>query len=124
MSSEGVLIFPVKSIHAPYQAPYQPSCSPKGSTAVKSGHSRFRGQAGAPTDFGFRPARPFVSGFARLFAVLLLVVASAAAMAQSLTIEQIRVIGNRRIPKETVLARLFTHTGDTYDPVSIERDFN
>jgi len=124
LSSEGVLIFPVKSIHAPYQAPYQPSCSPKGSTAVKSGHSRFRGQAGAPTDFGFRPARPFVSGFARLFAVLLLVVASAAAMAQSLTIEQIRVIGNRRIPKETVLARLFTHTGDTYDPVSIERDFN
>ena len=28
------------------------------------------------------------------------------------------------IPKETVLARLFTHVGDTYDPVSIERDFN
>ena len=37
---------------------------------------------------------------------------------------QIRVIGNRRIPKETILARLFTHPGDTYDPVSIERDFN
>ena len=40
------------------------------------------------------------------------------------TIEQIRVIGNRRIPKETILARLFTHPGDTYDPISIERDFN
>ncbi len=40
------------------------------------------------------------------------------------TIEQIRVIGNRRIPKETILARLFTHIGDTYDPISIERDFN
>ncbi len=40
------------------------------------------------------------------------------------TIYQIRVIGNRRIPKETILARLFTHPGDTYDPVSIERDFN
>ena len=40
------------------------------------------------------------------------------------TIEQIRVIGNRRIPKETILARLFTHVGDTYDPISIERDFN
>ena len=39
-------------------------------------------------------------------------------------IDQIRVIGNRRIPKETILARLFTHPGDTYDPVSIERDFN
>ena len=40
------------------------------------------------------------------------------------TIDSIRVIGNRRIPKETVLARLFTHPGDTYDPISIERDFN
>jgi outer membrane protein insertion porin family len=40
------------------------------------------------------------------------------------TIDQIRVIGNRRIPKETILARLFTHVGDIYDPVSIERDFN
>ena len=37
---------------------------------------------------------------------------------------QIRVIGNRRIPKETILARMFTHEGDTYDPISIERDFN
>ena len=40
------------------------------------------------------------------------------------TIVQIRVIGNRRIPRETVLARLFTHPGDTYDPATIERDFN
>ncbi len=40
------------------------------------------------------------------------------------TITSIRVIGNRRIPKETILARLFTHQGDTYDPISIERDFN
>jgi outer membrane protein insertion porin family len=36
----------------------------------------------------------------------------------------IRVIGNRKIPRETVLARLFTHQGDTYDPATIERDFN
>jgi outer membrane protein insertion porin family len=34
------------------------------------------------------------------------------------------VIGNRRIPRETVLARLFTHPGDAYDPATIERDFN
>jgi outer membrane protein insertion porin family len=39
-------------------------------------------------------------------------------------ITQIRVIGNRKIPRETVLARLFTHVGDTYDPATIERDFN
>ena len=48
-----------------------------------------------------------------------------AALAQTPdTIYQIRVIGNRRIPKETILARMFTHEGDTYDPISIERDFN
>ena len=59
--------------------------------------------------------------------VLLLVLASSAvaALAQTPeTIFQIRVIGNRRIPKETILARMFTHVGDTYDQVSIERDFN
>ena len=57
--------------------------------------------------------------------MLLVAFAACAAMAQtSQTVDQIRVIGNRRIPKETILARLFTHPGDTYDPVSIERDFN
>jgi outer membrane protein insertion porin family len=39
-------------------------------------------------------------------------------------VSEIRVIGNRKIPKETVLARLFTHIGDPYDPASVERDFN
>ena len=58
-----------------------------------------------------------------LWAALALTATSALAQ-QSETIDSIRVIGNRRIPKETVLARLFTHPGDTYDPVSIERDFN
>ena len=123
-----MLIFPVKSNHAPYQAPYKPSCSPQGPAAVKLGQSRFCDQAVVSTGLGSeavrnRPSR-LSSRLARLFAILLLVSAAAAAMAQSLTIEQIRVIGNRRIPKETVLARLFTHPGDTYDPVSIERDFN
>ena len=45
-------------------------------------------------------------------------------VAQANVVQQIRVIGNRRIPRETVLARLFTHVGDTYDPATIERDFN
>ena len=117
MSSEGVLIFPVKSNHAPYHAPHQPSCSPQGPTTVQAGHSRSRSRS-----FSGGLARAFK--FSRLLAAVLLVAAAAGALAQSLTIEQIRVIGNRRIPKETVLARLFTHPGDTYDPVSIERDFN
>ncbi len=37
---------------------------------------------------------------------------------------QPQVIGNRRIPKESVLARLFSHQGNLYDPAIIERDFN
>ena len=71
-----------------------------------------------------RALRPS-SLMARMMMSLALVLIAGAALAQQpQTIEQIRVIGNRRIPKETVLARLFTHPGDTYDPISIERDFN
>ena len=49
---------------------------------------------------------------------------AASGAGQANVVEQIRVIGNRRIPRETVLARLFTHPGDVYDPATIERDFN
>ncbi|MCU1324579.1 MAG: outer membrane protein assembly complex, YaeT protein [Acidobacteriaceae bacterium] len=35
-----------------------------------------------------------------------------------------QVIGNRRIPKESVLARLFSRANDIYDPLVVERDFN
>ena len=65
------------------------------------------------------------SRLARMMLMLALVATSVAAVAQQpQTVDSIRVIGNRRIPKETILARLFTHAGDTYDPISIERDFN
>ena len=37
---------------------------------------------------------------------------------------QPQVIGNRRIPKESVLARLFSRQGDAYDAATVERDFN
>jgi len=37
---------------------------------------------------------------------------------------QTQVIGNRRIPKESILARLFSRPGDPYDPAVVERDFN
>ncbi|MGA7158693.1 MAG: outer membrane protein assembly factor BamA [Acidobacteriaceae bacterium] len=36
----------------------------------------------------------------------------------------VQVIGNRRIPKESIVARLFSRAGDTYDPAVVERDFN
>ena len=32
--------------------------------------------------------------------------------------------GNRRIPKDAILSRMFTHIGDVYDQASLERDFN
>ena len=37
---------------------------------------------------------------------------------------QPQVIGNRRIPKDSVLARISSHQGDPYDPSTVERDFN
>ena len=40
------------------------------------------------------------------------------------TLCQPQVIGNRRIPKESVLARLFSRQGDPYDQPTVERDFN
>jgi len=78
--------------------------------------------------------------FAQIFTVFLLALAMPSVFAQQdatapaasqtspenapQTVDDIRVIGNRRIPKETVLARLFTHRGDAYDPLTVERDFN
>lgn len=43
---------------------------------------------------------------------------------QSNTIVQIRVIGNREIPQETIKARMFSRVNETYDPLTVERDFN
>ena len=37
---------------------------------------------------------------------------------------QPQVIGNRRIPKDSVLARIASHQGDPYDAATVERDFN
>jgi outer membrane protein insertion porin family len=104
-----VHIFPVKL----YFGPHQYLCSPQDSNPVKIKHASIS-----------RKGR--ISGcLARLCLLFVLAWSACTAFAQSSqTIEQIRVIGNRRIPKETILARLFTHPGDTYDPVSIERDFN
>jgi outer membrane protein insertion porin family len=46
------------------------------------------------------------------------------ARAQNDVVSEIDVTGNRRIPKETILARIFTKPGDIYDPAALERDFN
>jgi len=44
--------------------------------------------------------------------------------AQSDVISEINVSGNRRIPAETIRARIFTKPGDVYDAAALERDFN
>ena len=36
----------------------------------------------------------------------------------------IDVRGNRRIPAETIKARIFSRPGDVYDEAAVERDFN
>ncbi len=93
--------------------PHQNACSWRGSGPVKIKHN--------PVTRALRTT----SRLARMMLLIALMLAAGAALAQQPeTIDSIRVIGNRRIPKETVLARLFTHPGDTYDPISIERDFN
>jgi outer membrane protein insertion porin family len=44
--------------------------------------------------------------------------------AQQGVIESIVIQGNRRIPAETIRARMFTKAGDVYDQAALERDFN
>jgi outer membrane protein insertion porin family len=44
--------------------------------------------------------------------------------AQSDIVSEIIPSGNRRIPAETIRARIFTKPGDVYDAAALERDFN
>ena len=49
---------------------------------------------------------------------------SALGPAQQDIVVEIQVHGNRRIPGDSIKARIFTHPGDVYDQAAIERDFN
>ncbi len=66
----------------------------------------------------------------RLAATLAFVVAlvlgllSGSVFAQQDVIHDIIPHGNRRIPSDTIRARIFTKPGDVYDQAAIERDFN
>ncbi len=46
------------------------------------------------------------------------------AVAQQQLVEDIKIYGNRRIPAETVRARIFTRPGDLYDEAGLQRDFS
>jgi len=113
LCSEGVDILPVKPNQLANYGPHQILCSTTGSRPAKIRHS-----------FICRvlPAPGRLASLALVFVLLL--TAGTTLAQQADTIVSLRVIGNRRIPKETVLARMFSHIGDTYDPQSIERDFN
>ena len=54
--------------------------------------------------------------------VSLLVLLDIAAAQTPQIIEEIKPRGNRRIPAETIMARVYTHPGDPYDEASLERD--
>jgi outer membrane protein insertion porin family len=55
---------------------------------------------------------------------LVLLLAASVAWAQNDLISEINVTGNRRIPADTIKARVFTKPGDIYDAGALERDFN
>ncbi len=55
---------------------------------------------------------------------LALLALSLSSLAQNDVISEINVSGNRRIPSDTIRARIFTKPGDIYDPAAMERDFN
>ncbi|HET7347379.1 MAG TPA: outer membrane protein assembly factor BamA [Acidobacteriaceae bacterium] len=50
--------------------------------------------------------------------------APAAPAAGQQNVVGIRVIGSRRIPQDTIKARMFSKIGEPYDPLTVERDFN
>ena len=56
--------------------------------------------------------------------VLLTLMTATLTWAQNDVISEINVAGNRRIPAETIRARIFTKPGDVYDASALERDFN
>ena len=45
-------------------------------------------------------------------------------LAQQDVVSEIVIRGNRRIPGDTIRARMFTKPGDVYDQAALERDFN
>jgi outer membrane protein insertion porin family len=65
-----------------------------------------------------------MKGLGWALGIALTLLSASFSWAQTDVISEINVQGNRRIPAETVRARIFTHAGDIYDPAALERDFN
>jgi len=56
--------------------------------------------------------------------LLALVLLAVTCVAQQDVISEIVIHGNRRIPADTIRARMFTKPGDVYEQAALERDFN
>jgi outer membrane protein insertion porin family len=82
-----------------------------------------RDQSWSPSSF---PARVWKrsSVWNRLLGLLALLLLAVPVVGQQDLIVGITVHGNRRIPADTVRARIFSKVGDVYDTAAIERDFN
>ena len=71
--------------------------------------------------FCVRGARGCVTAAAVVLAFFLLALTCAA---QQEVISEVVIHGNRRIPADTIRARMFSKAGDVYDQGALERDFN
>jgi outer membrane protein insertion porin family len=76
-----------------------------------------------PSSSSIRVWKPS-SAWNRLLCLLTLLLLAVPVVGQQDLIVGISVHGNRRIPAETVKARIFSKVGDVYDAGAIERDFN
>jgi outer membrane protein insertion porin family len=108
-SNEGVRIFTVKRVTGVFLSIKLP----------KSVRTRFRRTCTAHA----------VAALAFLAAIPPLIAPSARAQATASTagsqaLCEPQVIGQHRIPKDSILARMSSHAGDPYDPATVERDFN
>jgi outer membrane protein insertion porin family len=72
------------------------------------------------------PRRTAIRQLASLWSLIaaLLMLAAPAAFSQQDVLTDIKVTGNRKIPAETIKARIFSRPGDTYDAQALERDFS
>ena len=68
-----------------------------------------------------RGTRYCATAISFLLAILFL---AGTCVAQQDVVQNIVIRGNRRIPAETIRARMFTKAGDVYDQAGLERDFN
>src|SRR5579871_941854 len=88
----------------------------------KGKRGRVRLATSDPSRSFLKPLRFSGRILSSLLACILLL--SSVSIGQQELVAGIDVHGNRRIPQETIKARIFTRAGDVYDETALERDFN